>query len=141
MLEMLIPYLTTEVVTGLFLFALFVAYRMFIRFIPNNRVGIREFLWSSHNLRSGIIALDGEAGYQPDVLRGGVHFLVPFRDRVQVMPLVTIPQGQIGYVFARDGRSLAPDQTLAATVESSDFQDVRAFLANGGQRGPQRRVL
>lgn len=126
---------------GLVLLFLFTLYKLFVRFIPNNRVGIREFLWSHRNVQSGIIALQGEAGFQPDVLRGGITLLVPFRDRVHVMPLVTIPQGQIGYVFARDGRSLAPDQTLASTVECSDYQDVRAFLANGGQRGPQRRIL
>src|SRR6185369_2383369 len=53
----------------------------------------------------------------------------------------TIPQGEIGYVFARDGESLPPTQTLARTPEGVDFSDVRAFLANGGQRGPQRRIL
>jgi hypothetical protein len=26
-------------------------------------------------------------------------------------------------------------------VEVSDFQDVEGFLRNGGQRGPQRRIL
>jgi uncharacterized membrane protein YqiK len=60
---------------------------------------------------------------------------------VHSTPLVTIPQGRIGYVFARDGQPLAPDQTLASNVAANDFHDVRAFLANGGQRGPQRQIL
>jgi uncharacterized membrane protein YqiK len=30
---------------------------------------------------------------------------------------------------------------LAANVEANDFQDVAAFLGNGGQRGPQRMIL
>lgn len=55
--------------------------------------------------------------------------------------LVTIPQGQIGYVFARDGMSLPPTQTLASNTEADDFQDVRAFLEKGGQKGPQRKIL
>jgi uncharacterized membrane protein YqiK len=38
------------------------------------------------------------------VLRGGWHFLMPFQYRVHRVSLVTIPQGKIGYVFARDGR-------------------------------------
>jgi len=51
------------------------------------------------------------------------------------------PQGKIGYIFARDGKLLDPTQTLASNVETSDFQDVEGFLKNGGQRGPQRRIL
>jgi uncharacterized membrane protein YqiK len=113
-----------------------------IRYIPNKRAGIVEKRWSrGGSVRSGLIALGGEAGFQPDVLRGGVHFLTPLQYKVHIVPLVTIPQGQIGYVFARDGRPLPPTQALASNAEAGSFEDVRAFLARGGQRGPQRKVL
>lgn len=36
--------------------------------------------------------------------------------RVHTSPLVTIPQGQIAYVFARDGQPLQPTQTLGCIV-------------------------
>jgi uncharacterized membrane protein YqiK len=111
-------------------------------YIPNTRIGIREKLLSRvGSVRSGIIALKGEAGFQPDVLRGGWHLMLPFQYRVHKMPLVTIPQGKIGYVFARDGQPLPPTQTLASNVRANDFQDAAAFLSNGGQRGPQRMIL
>jgi len=113
-----------------------------VRFIPNNRVGIVEKRFSGKgSVKSGFIALHGEAGYQPYILRGGLHLLVPFQYRVQIMPLITIPQGSIGYVFARDGLPLDPGQALGRVVESSNFQDVKAFLEHGGQRGPQRGIL
>ena len=87
---------------------------LWIRYIPNTRVGIVEKLISGKgSIRSGLIALHGEAGFQPDVLRGGWHFLTPFQYRVHRMPLVTIPQGKIGYVFARDGKDLSATQVLA----------------------------
>jgi uncharacterized membrane protein YqiK len=54
---------------------------------------------------------------------------------------VTIPQGKIGYVFARDGKPLEPMQTLASNVSASDYQDAAGFLRSGGQRGPQRQIL
>ncbi len=112
------------------------------RYIPNNKVGIVEKLWSmSGSLKSGLIALSGEAGFQPQVLRGGWHFLMPFQYRIHMMPLVTIPQGRIGYLFARDGRPLAPTQALASNGAASDFQDAAAFLREGGQKGPQRQIL
>ncbi|MGI4731847.1 MAG: SPFH domain-containing protein [Janthinobacterium lividum] len=113
-----------------------------VRYVGNNRVAIVEKLWSRNgSVPGGLIALNDEAGYQPAVLRGGYHFFVPFQYRIHSEPLVTIPQGQIGYVFARDGLALGPTQTLASNARTADFLDVRAFLANGGQKGPQRTVL
>ncbi len=114
-----------------------------IRYIPNNRIGIVEkrFSLTKGSVRSGFIALNGEAGYQPRVLRGGLHYLMPVQYFVHVMPLVTITQGKIGYVFARDGRPLEPTQVLASNAIVSDFQDAETFLRKVGQRGPQRRIL
>ena len=112
-----------------------------IRFIPNNRIGLVEKRFGLRSVKSGLIALNGEAGYQPQVLRGGLHYLMPIQYVVHVMPLVTISQGKIGYIFARDGAQLDPSQVLASNAVVQDFQDVQAFLSKGGQRGPQRRIL
>ena len=112
------------------------------RYIPNDRAGVVERLWSPRgSLKSGLIALGGEAGFQAQVLRGGLHFFAPLTYRIHRISLITIPQGQIGYVFARDGRALPATQALGANVVSDDFQDAASFLRNGGQRGPQRRIL
>ena len=112
------------------------------RYIPNNRVGIVEKLVSGRgSVRSGLIALGGEAGFQPDVLRGGWHLFMPFMYCIHKVPLVTIPQGKIGYVFVRDGQDLPATQALASNVKANDFQSVRIFLQNGGQKGPQRQIL
>ena len=113
-----------------------------VRVIPNTRIGIVEKRFSPKgSIKSGFIALNGEAGFQPNVLRGGIHYLMPVQYVVHAAPLVTIPQGKIGYIFARDGKLLDPTQTLASNADVNDFQDVEGFLKNGGQRGPQRRVL
>ena len=113
-----------------------------IRFISNNRIGIVEKRFSGKgSVKSGFIARKGEAGYQPQVLRGGLHYLMPIQYVVHVMPLVTISQGKIGYLFARDGKPLEPAQVLASNAAAQDFQDVEDFLTKGGQRGPQRRIL
>lgn len=113
------------------------------RIIPNDKVGIVEKWWSTKgSLNEQIIALKGEAGYQPALLRGGIHFRTPFIYKVHVVHLVTIPQGKIAYVFARDGKPLEATQTLGKVVKgSNNFQDVRGFLENGGERGPQRGII
>src|SRR5262245_40889888 len=84
-----------------------------IRWIPNTKVGIVEKTLSGRgSIKQGVIALQGEAGYQPRILRGGLHYLLPVQYAVHILPLVTITQGRIGYVFSRDGKPLAPSQAL-----------------------------
>lgn len=113
-----------------------------VRYIPNNKIGVIEKLWSTKgSIKQGFIALEGEAGYQPELLRGGFHFFFPFQYKVHSCELVTISQGRIGYLIARDGLPLNPSQTLASNQHATDFQDARAFLKNGGQKGPQRQIL
>jgi len=110
--------------------------------IGSDEIGIVEKWWSPKgSVKNGFIALQGEAGYQPDVLRAGIHFNSRFLFRVRKTKLVTISQGEVGYVFARDGEALEPTQTLGCKVDCSNFQDTRAFLKNGGQKGPQRSLL
>ncbi|AND70236.1 hypothetical protein ATSB10_27820 [Dyella thiooxydans] len=111
-----------------------------IVYIPNDRVGIVERLWGAPSLTEGLIALKGEVGFQPQVLRGGLHYFFPFQYRVHKEELVTIPQGEIGYVFARDGKDLADGQALGRSVDGG-IVDVAAFLRGGGQKGPQRTIL
>jgi uncharacterized membrane protein YqiK len=113
-----------------------------IRYIPNTKVGLVEKRASRRgSVAAGIIALNGESGFQPVVLRGGMHYLLPWQFKVHIHPLVTIPQGKIGYVFARDGAQLPPTQALASNATAGEFQDAAAFLRAGGQRGPQRKIL
>ncbi len=125
-----------------------------MRYISNNRVGIVEKLWSpAGSVSEGrIIALNGEAGYQAVILRGGLHFgLWRWQFKIHNVPLVTVPQGKIGYVYARDGQPLPPSQTLGHCVACNNFQDARAFLIGEpssaenepaiGQRGRQRAIL
>lgn len=114
-----------------------------LKIIPNNKIAIVEKWWSRKgSLNEQIIALHGEAGFQPQVIRGGIHFLTPLMYKVHICPLVTVPQGQIAYVFARDGKPLEPIQTLSKIIpEGSNFQNARGFLENGGQKGPQRGII
>jgi Uncharacterized protein conserved in bacteria len=114
-----------------------------LRVISSDQVAVVEKWWSfKGSLKDSIIALNGEAGYSPTLLRGGIHFKSALMYKIHKYPLITIPQGQISYLFARDGKPLAPTQTLGKVVpEANNFQDVTGFLKNGGQRGPQRGIL
>lgn len=114
----------------------------FCVYIPNDKIGVVEKLWSrTGSVKNGLLALNGEAGLQPDLRRGGFHFFSPFQYRIHLCPMVTVTQGKIGYVFARDGGDLPSGQTLASNSQVHEFLDVRAFLTGGGQKGPQRKIL
>ena len=140
--EHIVAYGVWTVVVIVFIFLLRAA--NIIRYIPNNQVGIVEKLWATRgSIKSGFIALHGEAGFQPEILRGGIHFFFPFTYRIHKSDLVTVGQGKIAYVFARDVAPLAQSQVHAGNdiPERAEFQDVRQFLLNGGQKGPQRKIL
>ncbi len=115
-----------------------------VRYIPHNKVGIVEKLWSPKGSLTGgrIVALGGEAGFQAELLRGGVHAgFFPWQYRIHKEPLVMISESKIGYVYARDGSPLPPTQTLARIVDCNHFQDAEGFLNHEGQRGRQRAIL
>lgn len=113
-----------------------------VRYIPNERIGVVEKLWSAKgSVEAGLLAMQGEAGFQPELRRGGFHFFPPFQYKVHIHPMVSVTQGKLGYVFARDGQDLPAGQTLACNAQVQDFLDVRGFLSGGGQKGPQRKIL
>lgn len=137
-----IPYLVYALIAIVAFYVL--VFKVFgLRVINSNEVAVVEKWWSlKGSLKDAIIALNGEAGYSPDLLRGGIHFKSVFMYKIHRYPLITIPQGQIAYIFARDGSPLSPTQTLGKIIpEANNFQNVRGYLQKGGQRGPQRGIL
>ena len=110
-------------------------------FIGNDSFGIVERKWSTRRgtQKSGFMALAGGAGFLPDTIKGGWHVFMPFQYRVHRQKLITVRS--IGYLFARTGALLAEGQALAAWPENVDPGDAAAFLTQGGQGGPQRRIL
>jgi uncharacterized membrane protein YqiK len=138
------------VVIGIILLAL--AYRPIlwlcgIILVPNDSVGVvtKKFaLFGTHrDLPDGsIVALQGEAGYQAATLTPGLHFgLWPLQFTVELVKFLTIPPGKVGCVEACDGKPLPTGRIIARQVPCDSFQDARAFLANGGERGPQMALM
>ena len=85
-----------------------------------------------------LIALAGEAGYQADLLPPGWHFgLWRWKYRVERVPMLSVRSGEIALVVAADGSPIPGDRILGHEVDSDDFQNARAFLENGGEKGRQ----
>ncbi len=115
--------------------------------VPDDSLGVvtKKFvlLGSRRNLPAGkIIALDGEAGFQADTLPPGLHVgLWPWQFKVELVKFFTVAQGKVGCVEACDGKPLASGRIVARQVTCDCFQDARAFLTNGGERGPQMALI
>ncbi len=115
--------------------------------VPDDSLGIvtKKFvlLGANRSMPDGqIIALHGEAGFQADTLPPGLHLgLWPWQYAVELAKFLTIPQGKIGVVQACDGKPLQKGRIIAADCDCNLYQDARAFLTNGGQRGPQMRII
>lgn len=115
--------------------------------IPNDSIGIvnKRFVLFGRNrtLPDGaIIALNGEAGYQADTLAPGLHYwLWPWQYEVQREEFVTVEEGNVGIVEAKDGTPLKDGHVLARRVDCDSFQNARQFLTGGGERGPQMTVI
>jgi uncharacterized membrane protein YqiK len=115
--------------------------------IPQSSVGIVDKRYAlvgrNRTLAEGqIVALDGEAGIQADTLAPGLHFFLwPWQYRIKLQDFLVVPQDCIGVVEARGGIPLTEGRVLGKRVECKAFQDARAFLVGGGQRGPQITII
>ena len=126
-----------------------VFYKFTLRFffgmviIPENKIGLvtKKFVLFGANksLPDGkIIALNNEPGYQADTLAPGLYWgYWVWQFSIDQSDLTVIPKGKIGLLSAKDGAQLPTGAILARNVECDNFQDTRAFLSNGGQRGKQ----
>jgi len=110
--------------------------------IGANEVGIVRKKFGAKLPPGQYIALNGEAGYQADILPPGTHLgYFSLQYDVHKVPVVNVPPGEIGLVVAKDGLPIPRGRNLGRVVECNDFQDARAFLENGGEKGRQLGIL
>jgi regulator of protease activity HflC (stomatin/prohibitin superfamily) len=84
----------------------------------------------------------GQKGPQVDILSPGKYRINTYLFRVRTDPALIVAQGQVGVVSARDGEPMSTGRLLAHKIDGHQaFQDGEAFVANGGQRGPQIEVI
>jgi len=85
-----------------------------------------------------LIATAGEAGYQARMLSPGWHFFLwRWQYKIEKVPVIVVPPGEVALVVAADGTPTPSERVLGREVECNRFQDAEAFLHNGGERGRQ----
>ena len=88
-----------------------------------------------------IIATKGEVGVQADILMPGLYWRIPIIWKIERVPVTKIKPGSIGVVESIEGRPIPTGRLLADEVPCNSFQDAKAFLNNGGCKGPQVDTL
>ncbi len=111
--------------------------------IGEREVGIVTKKFAAKSLPAGrLLALNGEAGLQADTLPPGWHFgYFPWQYSVKKDSVVVIPQGEIGLIVANDGNTIPSERILGKVIDCDDFQNTRAFLSQGGEKGRQLAIL
>ncbi len=115
--------------------------------IPDNCIGtvVKKFVLFGANKQlppGKIVALKGEAGIQADTLAPGLHIgLWPWQYDVTIEEQWVVEPGHVCVIESCDGQPLPPGRIIARQVNCDNFQDARAFLEGGGERGPQMGLL
>ena len=139
-------WLRTSVRIALALAAVFMILATSFVIVDQDKVGHLKLIYGASRLPPGhIIAMNGEAGPQAEILGPGFNFkpLLNILYDVEQLPVTEVPEGHYGYLVARDGLPLRSDQFLAdAWREEQRMLDASHFLTEGqGQKGPQLTVL
>jgi hypothetical protein len=116
--------------------------------IPANEVGIVRKIYGLTNIAPGhIIATKGETGYQATIIPPGTFRISIFFNvinRVDLLPVVVIPNGFYGRVVASDGEALNAGEIMADAWpdgEQTKFLDAEYFMNNRGRKGLQLSLL
>ena len=103
------------------------------RYISNNQVGIVEKLWTTKgSISEGFIALNGEAGYEPDV-----HLFSP-GGQFAVFGAYTLILLAVGAALFRTRDAWSPDARSPGAGWCSGH---RGFLVRGGIQVPWAGVM
>ncbi|MFN8273622.1 MAG: SPFH domain-containing protein [Flavobacteriaceae bacterium] len=129
----------------LYKFVLRVFFGMVI--VPEDKIGLvtKKFVLFGVDKSlpdSRIIATKGEAGFQAQTLAPGLYWgKWIWQYAIDMTPFTIIPEGKVGLVLSKDGKEIPTGRILARRVESDNFQDAKAFLDNGGQKGRQTAFI
>lgn len=144
--NMALPLIRRLLGSGLFLIAGYLVISTSFVIIDANKVGHLKRIYFGKSMEPGqIIAFEGQNGPQARVLPPGFYFkfLLNVLFEVEELDVFSVPEGQYGFLVARDGVPLR-SRYLADAWEVEKFQsmlDATFFLKNGGQKGPQLSIL
>ncbi len=110
--------------------------------LPSGNILARKV--DSDNFQDAAAFLDngGQKGRQTNILTAGTYRINTYAFNVAVAELTTIHENMLGIVTMLDGAPITAGQIAGKNIEGhNNFQDIDAFLKNGGNRGLQPQVI
>src|SRR4051794_17989324 len=110
--------------------------------MPTGRVIARRVACDSFQDARGFLTNGGERGPRMALVGPGTYRVNPLLFRVELAPVIDIPDNKVGVVTTREGAPLAKGEIAGLTVDGHNlFQDPQAFIDNHGTKGLQEQVL
>jgi len=109
--------------------------------LPSGRIVAQLVPCDSFQDARAFLQNEGQRGPQMGVIPPGTYRINTLLFTITLNDAIVVPPGQIGVIEARDGKPLSGGRVIARHVESDSFQDASAFIAGGGERGPQMAVI
>ena len=109
--------------------------------LPSGRIVARQVDCGTFQDARAFLQNGGERGPQMAIIPPGTYRINSLLFTVTLTNAISIPPGNIGVVEARDGKPLPSGRIIAGQVDCDSFQDAKAFMSNGGERGPQMALM
>ncbi|MBO9728850.1 MAG: flotillin family protein [Chitinophaga sp.] len=84
----------------------------------------------------------GRKGRQTAIITPGSYRINTFLFEVEMADMLSIPDNAVGIITTLEGKAIETGSIAGKTIENhNNFQDVDAFLENGGYKGLQEQVI
>ncbi len=110
--------------------------------IPTGRILARKVDCDNFQDATSFLNNGGQKGRQTAFITTGSYRINTFLFEVVIVDQIKINENMIGIVTALDGEPIPQGQIAGKfTVQHNNFQDIDAFLEEGGNRGLQPQVM
>ncbi len=109
--------------------------------LPDGRIIAKQVDCDNFQDARAFLENGGERGPQMGLVSPGTWRINPLVFKWKIERMTVIEAGKIGVVEARDGNPLTGGRIIGRKVDCSSFQDAKAFIEGGGERGPQMDII
>ena len=109
--------------------------------LPSGRIVAQSVTCDAYQDARAFLENGGQRGPQIGLIPPGTYRINSLLFSVTLTDAIVVPPGEVGVIEARDGIPLSGGRVIARHVECDSFQDGPAFIAGGGERGPQMALI
>jgi uncharacterized membrane protein YqiK len=110
--------------------------------LPTGNILGRKIASDNFQDTTGFLENGGQKGRQTAILTTGTYRINTYAFTITIADMRVIQENMLGIVTALDGQPITAGQIAGKNVEGhNNFQDIDAFLSNGGNRGLQPQVI